>query len=115
MEIHHVLIERKDAKLNTNVKLQRGAIGETDHYMVNIRLKQEIPREKKNNRESRDTKCRNCKATKYSKLIQANSWDQNSNQSIEKDWKPIEYIVVKAAKHIFKMNKLSENKEWFDE
>ncbi|KAK9753778.1 hypothetical protein QE152_g1762 [Popillia japonica] len=55
-QIDHVLVEKYKEKFITNVRSYRGPDADTDHFLVGIKMKQEIPDERNKRRRNGRTK-----------------------------------------------------------
>lgn len=119
-QIDHVLIERKHANCIKNVRSQRGAECESDHFMVKIALRQEVPRAKKDTSgrmqrfEVSGLQNENIRQ-QFGELTSNSRVTPINTETVEEKWKRLENIIEESSKLVLKKDKKAKCKDWFDE
>lgn len=125
-QIDHVLIEDRHKSCITDIRSKRGAECGTDHYLVVIKVRQRLCKER---REKQKTKLKfnlrkleNPNVRKEFTLKLTNRFqaleqkEENMGHSIENEWKTIRESVQEVAEEVigFQKNKNTQ-KAWFNE
>lgn len=118
-QIDHVLTEKKYANIVKNVTSQRGADADSDHFMVRIFIKQEIPRCKEN---------KNKRRSKYNiQELQNEETQDNFKENVElmfkeipsesnvnEKWMNLEQNLKKVTETTLEQMKTGKMNKWFD-
>lgn len=118
-QIDHVLIEKDIEKSIRDIRSCRGLDADSDHFLVSIKMKQEIPCERNRQRNKRvenetieltDEKDR----MEYREKLREQLNSMQGGKEIDQLWEDIKMRMEAAASN-YKRREYSKRKRWFDE
>lgn len=118
-QIDHILIENRHHNIIKNVQSRRGAAADSDHFMVKIKIKEELPKcpkIKKSKIERLDPQpLKNESISQdFSEKVEERLGEQPGVGSVEDKWNNFEEKLYEAARETLPSKKPNKSKCWFD-
>lgn len=118
-QIDHVLIEEHHAKMIKNVRSQRGAAINSDHFLVRINFKQDFPTVQRKTGKGPDrfnTKmlCNKEVILEYQKELKGKLEETHDVRDVESKWESFEKAMASIARKNLKRTVKIAGKIWFD-
>lgn len=121
-QIDHILIDTRHGSDIQNVRTCRGADIDSDHFLVSVKLKQRIARQKEggktmtprfdSNKLINDLDMRKDYCEKIGRLLSQN--EANDEKSINEEWEDTKNVIRKAAEDTIGYLKPQKRNPWFD-
>ena len=119
-QIDHVMVSKEKMRLIHDVRLKRGYNCDSDHFLVQIKIKQKLITV--NNRQTQKYKWdrqilnQKEKINKYQEKIQSKLQEIEEETDINQDWQNLKQVTSEAARE-FKLSKDAKNanRRWDDE
>ena len=119
-QIDHVLVSKRWASDIEQVRTFRGASGDSDHYLVGVKMKQKLALILQGN--TKITKKFNLGKfedvnikKQYQEELNKKLENINESHNIEEEWACIKQTILETAKEVIGQAPKAKNEEWFDD
>lgn len=119
-QIDHVLINRRRRSNILDVRIYRGANGDSDHYLVRVKIRRKISssviiREVKRDKWNAEELGKREVIEEYQEEIRTQLMRTCNNESVEEEWRSIKDVITEASGQIIGKKQYRYNEEWFDQ
>jgi hypothetical protein len=120
-QIDHVMNSRRYTSQVTDIRSQRGADSDSDHFMIRIKYRPKISILLKH----RCTRCLRCDISKLQDGTHVNRYHNSiteyvnnqlyNNSNVQQQWSTIKQCIYRAAKEITGTIQPNDRNQWFDQ
>ena len=119
-QIDHVIINKRHASSITVIKVCHGPNCDTDHFLVNVILRERLcnalkKQGRKRKRWNTDKLTKEKDLNLYQNKINEKLQNVNRTQDVQTEWNNIKNAIAEAAKETLSEKKGKRNEEWFNE